>query len=674
MIDVLDRLFPRARNLNEDYGGGNSIWSSLFRGSQSSSGVSVTPANAMRQATVNACVRVLAETMAQLPKPVYQRRGNGPRSFATDHPVDYIFRIAPNPWQTPFEFVEMMEGHLALRGNAYAQIVPGIRGAVTELWPLHPDRMKVERLENQRLVYKSRDERGLETTYAQDQIFHLRTISADGLTGMSTIEMGKDTIGLDLAAERYQGSTFKNGIKPSGYLQGPPGLKKADAELMQTSLMEAYAGEVNWQKPMVTWGGVKWEQIGMTNQDAEFLESRKFTANEICKLFRMPPHMVDILEQSTNNNIEQQSLEFVLYTILPWCRRWEEAIGRDLIVEPEEFYIRFNLRGLLRGDAKTRSEFYKTMVFSGLMSPNEVRDLEDLDPYDGGDEFFMQTAMATVKNIVNPPKAPAPAVSVDFKQREEQQRAAEIENARLEAQIDIHKANATALAVQITTKDQELLAAKESISRAVLMVEQKTTQLAVAATDLTTSREQIEALTTVVRACEVDLEAKRLAGQKLQEQLDEELAHLDLLRQEVDVLRLEADSATAKLDAAAEDNARLLLECSQRMAALEAEGVLRTFKKKGGAGRLDEFYQRHGDRLMLALEPLIAQRTVLCECISAGTYISAYLEESQREIASALQGDAATAIERLQALLANRELRAAKIIEHLNPCRNGGRR
>lgn len=392
--------------LESDVGSRQNWFADWLRGGmESSAGVSVTPESAMHVAAVYACIRVLSETLAQLPIHVYERQANGNKRLALEHPLNRILSAQPNGWQTSFEFIEMLQGHLTLRGNAYAAIVPGALGSVDQLIPLNPARMKVERLNTGRLIYTLTKPSGDRVFFSQDEIFHLRGLSCDGMVGMNPIELARDSIGAAKATEDHGARLFANGARPSGLLTSDKPIKKETAATLRESWTSTYGGE-NQGKVAVLWDGLKWQDIGMTNEDSQFLETRKFSVREIARIFHVPPHMIADLEQATFSNIEQQSLEFLTYTMLPWLRRWEAAISRDLISD-ERYYAKFNYEGLLRGDSAARSAFYREMLNVGVFSINEVRELEDMNPIPDGDVHLVQGAMITIERAIEGPEVAA---------------------------------------------------------------------------------------------------------------------------------------------------------------------------------------------------------------------------------------------------------------------------
>lgn len=656
---AVSRMFsPRSNQLSQDAPGWNWFYSMLAGKMKSASGVMVSPESAMRNSTVMACVRVLAETLAQLPKVVYETSPNGRRSTDSKHALNIIFSETPNTWQTAYEFVEMMQGHLALRGNAYAQIVPGELGAVTQLIPLLPDRMVPKRLGNYQLFYEYTEPNGQKTTYTQDQIFHLRGLSTDGLMGLSPLATARDTFGNALAQERYQGKMFSNRVQPSGYLKGGAAVKQADAALMQQSLMEAYAGEDNWHKPMVTWGGIEWAQLGMTNLDAQFIEQMKYSANEICKVFRMQPHMVGILDKATFSNIEQQSLEFVLYTILPWVRRWEEAIQRDLISD-RDHSLKFNLRGLMRGDNAARAAYYKDMVFSGLMSPNEVRELEDFDPYPGGDEFFMQTAMTTVDLIVNPP-VPLPPPPVDTKAADDKSQADAIAKGELKGQVEVFKIQLTSATAELAVRDQMLAEAQQLAGAAAAELKARQLEYETATADCRVESERL------VLAAQEKLTEQQGEVELLLVRVKESEKALALARSESSEVRKQADDAQEKIKAAIENNSSRILACAKRLLVAEVDGVLKILNRRNGIAALESFYHKHAAKMLTAIEPLIVQRLLLCQCVESDAMIASHIAESKALLLAAFKGPAETSADRIKECLAGWSERAASVIESLN--------
>ena len=367
-------------------------------GSLTSSRVKVDEFSAMQMSAVNACVRILSETVASLPLHLYRRNGNGSPEKVEDHPLAECLYSAVNEEMTSFQFRESMMASVLLWGNAYARIIRNMLGQVTELWFLKPQYMVVDRdMRTGEIVYTYTDDTTNETyTYTPKQIFHLRTMPIDGLHGISPIEQASSAIGLALAAEQYGAKFFGNGANPGGVLEHPGVVK--DPTKIRDSWNAVYQGSANAHKIAVLEEGMKYKSIGISPNAAQFLKTRKYQVEEICRIFRIPPHMVGDLDRATFSNIEHQSIQFVVHTVRPWLVRWEQAITRCLLNEKERgvYYARFNVDGLLRGDYQSRMEGYGIGRQNGWLSANDIRELEDLSPIpeeQGGNEYFVNSGM-----------------------------------------------------------------------------------------------------------------------------------------------------------------------------------------------------------------------------------------------------------------------------------------
>ena len=351
------------------------------------SGMRVSPDSALRLAAVYACVRILAETMASLPLVVYQRRADGGKDKVTDHWLYRLMAKRPNRFQNPFEWREMLQGHMALRGNAYNQIITNPRGEIIELMPIHPDRVKIELLPSGEYRYRVTDRSGTEVILPRGEVWHLRGLSSDGLMGMSPIELARENLGMALAAQDYGARFFANDAKPTGgWIEFPGTFKDNEAKkVFRESYQQAQSG-ANRGKVLVLENGMKFHEVGVTNKDAQFLELRKFQITDIARLFRVPPHMIADLERATFSNIEQQSLEFVMHTMTPWAERWEASIESELLLEGDDIEIEFDFANLMRGDAASRSSYYQSGIQNGWLTRNEARIAENLNPIDGLDQ------------------------------------------------------------------------------------------------------------------------------------------------------------------------------------------------------------------------------------------------------------------------------------------------
>lgn len=377
----------------------------LFGGS--TAGKVVTERSAMQMTAVYSCVRILAEAVAGLPLHFYQYTDNG-KEKAVKHPLYFLLHDEPNPEMTSFVFREALMTHLLLWGNAYAQIIRNGKGEVIALYPLMPNRMIVDRDDHGRLYYQyntSKDDAPTlksGTVILKDtDVLHIPGLGFDGLVGYSPIAMAKNAIGLAIATEEYGAKFFANGATPGGILEHPGTIK--DPQRVRDSWTSTFGGSANSNKVAVLEEGMKYTPIAISPEQAQFLETRKFQINEIARIFRVPPHMVGDLEKSSFSNIEQQSLEFVKYTLDPWVMRWEQAMVRSLLSaeEKSKYFIKFNVDGLLRGDYQSRMSGYATARQNGWMSANDIRELENLDRIfaeDGGDLYLVNGSMTKLSD------------------------------------------------------------------------------------------------------------------------------------------------------------------------------------------------------------------------------------------------------------------------------------
>lgn len=374
-----------------------------FRMGQTTAGKTVTERSAMQMTAVYACVRILAEAIAGLPLHLYRYKGDGGKEKALDHPLYALLHDEPNKEMSSFVFRETLMTHLLLWGNAYAQVIRNGRGEVLALYPLMPNRMSVNRDDNGRLFYKysrSADEAGSgrdETVVLMpEDVLHIPGLGFNGLVGYSPIAMAKNAIGLSMATEEYGSKFFANGAAPSGVLEHPSTIK--DPQRVREAWQSQFGGSNNSGKIAVLEEGMKYTPIAISPEQAQFLETRKFQINEIARIFRVPPHMLADLEKSSFSNIEQQSLEFVKYTLDPWVIRWEQTIHRTLLTadEKKRYFVKFNLEGLLRGDYASRMSGYATARQNGWMSANDIRELENMDRIpeeEGGDLYLINGNM-----------------------------------------------------------------------------------------------------------------------------------------------------------------------------------------------------------------------------------------------------------------------------------------
>lgn len=365
------------------------IWESLSL-SQTNAGVTVTADTAMQSAAVFACVRILAESIAALSLILYERQADGGKRRAVGHNLYNLLHDLPNPEITSYELRETLIGHVSLRGNGYGYIERNNGGRITEIWPLRPDRMVVER-RGGRLMYGYTITPGQPRRYLPaDQIWHIRGLSFNGLVGYSVIAYARQAVGLAVAAEEFGARLFQNNTRPAGVITHPLNLS-ADAQKRLKKNWEAtYGGLENSHKTAILEEGMDYKQIGIPPNDAQFLETRKFQIQEIARMFRIPPHMLADLDRATFSNIEHQSLEFIRDTLRPWLVRIEQSISRDMLTPQErrQYYAEFLIDSLLRGDAAGRAAMYTAGRQWGWFSANDIRQMENMNPIPGGDLYL----------------------------------------------------------------------------------------------------------------------------------------------------------------------------------------------------------------------------------------------------------------------------------------------
>jgi len=364
-----------------------------------SSGKTVNERTAMQTTAVYACVRILAETIASLPLHTYKYTKDG-KEKATEHQLYYLLHDEPNPEMTSFVFRETLMSHLLLWGNAYAQIIRDGRGQVVALYPLLPDKMRVDRNTSGELYYEYHSDKGV-YIFNKDDVLHIPGLGFDGLIGYSPIAMAKNAIGMAMATEEYGASFFANGANPGGVLEHPGVVK--DPKKIRDSWNQVYQGSSNAHRIAVLEEGMKFQQIGIPPEQAQFLETRKFQIEEICRIFRVPLHLVGNLERATFSNIEYQSIDFVVHTIRPWLVRIEQSINKSLFLKDEkkEYFVSFLAEGLLRGDFASRMQGYSIGIQNGIYSINEVRNLENfnlLSDEEGGNLHIINGNMTKLKD------------------------------------------------------------------------------------------------------------------------------------------------------------------------------------------------------------------------------------------------------------------------------------
>ena len=374
----------------------------------STAGKAVNERSAMQMTAVYSCVRILSEAIAGLPLHLYIYTEDGNKVKAVEHPLYQILHDEPNPEMSSFVFRETLMTHLLLWGNAYAQIIRNGKGEVISLYPLMPNKMTVDRDQGGKLYYsyqRSNEEaiqsKDSNVILKPSDVLHIPGLGFDGLVGYSPIAMAKNAIGMAIACEEYGAKFFSNGASPGGVLEHPGTIK--DPQRIRDSWQSTFGGSGNANKIAVLEEGMKFTPIGIAPEQAQFLQTRKFQIDEIARIFRVPPHMVGDLDRSSFSNIEQQSLEFVKYTLDPWVVRWEQSIARALLTpeEKKKYFAKFNLDGLLRGDYQSRMQGYAIGRQNGWMSANDIRELENLDlipDEEGGNLYLINGNMLPLKN------------------------------------------------------------------------------------------------------------------------------------------------------------------------------------------------------------------------------------------------------------------------------------
>jgi HK97 family phage portal protein len=352
---------------------------------RTNSGKRVNDRTAMQHTAVYACVRVLSEAIAQLPLHVYQYTDKG-KERVPQHPLYFLLHDQPNPEMTSFVFRETLMSHLLIYGNAYAQIIRNGRGDVIGLYPLMPDKVKVDRDEHNRLIYiYSRYDEANPNLKSQgdivlrsEDVLHIPGLGYDGLVGYSPIAMAKNAIGLAIACDEYGATFFANGASPSGVLEHPGVIK--NPERVRDAWQRAY-GSGNAHRTCVLEEGMKYTPISIPNNEAQFLETRKFQIEEIARLYRVPLHMIGDLDHATFSNVEHLSLDFVKYSLDPWIVRWEQGLQKALLSDNEKgkYFVKFNVDGLLRGDYASRMQGYSVGIQNGFLCPNDVREFENMN-------------------------------------------------------------------------------------------------------------------------------------------------------------------------------------------------------------------------------------------------------------------------------------------------------
>lgn len=369
-----------------------------FGGATSAAGVTVTADSARRIAAVWAAVRIISHSFASAPCFVFKRRQDGKgKDKQINNPIHRIVHDQPNRWQTSFEWREMMQGHLLLRGNAYSEILYDGRGGIRALVPLHPDRVRVYDISSHQIgdhpiVYEYQPISGASRYLFPDEVLHVKGFSDDGLVGLSPIQEFRETLGLAIGTESYAARFFGNYANPGGVLTHPKSLSAPAVERLRAQWEQKHRGVENAHQVAILEEGMTWTAIGINPKDSQLIDSRKFSIAEIARIFNLQPHKLGDLEKATFSNIEHQAIEFAVDTMRPWFVRWEQRFDVALLTARERadgLFIEFNMDGMLRGDIKSRYDAYAVGRQWGWLSPNDVRGLENMNPRDdeSGDAY-----------------------------------------------------------------------------------------------------------------------------------------------------------------------------------------------------------------------------------------------------------------------------------------------
>jgi len=375
-------------------------------GYRTESGEAVTESSVLALSAAWACVNLLAGTIGSLPLMVYRTDRNGNRSVAKDHPLYNLLHSSPNFEQTALDFWEFCTVALELRGNSYARI-DRMGGRIAALTPIGA-LVDVRRTERGSLQYRW-VENGKRYDEPEENVFHIRGFGGSPLGGLSTLAFGRKVFGLAQATDTAAASTFRNGMRPSVQFVFPEFLQKEHRDLAGEALVEKYKGAMNAGEPFIAEGGMKLEAISMNHEDAQMLQSRGFSVEEVCRFFGVPPFMVGHTEKTTSwgTGLEQQTLGFQKFTLRRRLKRIEQAAEKQLLTPADRaagITIEFSIEGLLRGDSKARAEFYNAGLQNGWMTINEVRGFENLPPVAGGDtpRMQMQNVPVTASNPATP--------------------------------------------------------------------------------------------------------------------------------------------------------------------------------------------------------------------------------------------------------------------------------
>lgn len=395
------RKSPRRSTKSNDTTLDGLLWGDQLWSVPSATGVQINQQTALNAAAVMACVSMLAEDVAKLPVGLFRTAPDGSRERVTDHWLNDLLE-EPNEWQDWMEFAEMLQCGLVMRGNGYAVIIRNARAIPTKLVPINPDRVALWEAQDGSLFYRVTPFGLHEMAQLKnepllipfDDMLHIRGFSINGLMGASRIALAKEAIGLVISQERQAAQWMGSGAKPSGVLSTDQKLTKESVDRLSKQWREMHAGLQNSGKTAILEAGLKWTPLDMTSQDLEFISSRQFQLQEIARIFRIPPHKIGELSRSTNNNITQQSQEYVNDTISSYTARWKRKFRKTFALRQDDLFIDFDLTDIIRGDIVARYNAYRTGIMSMFLTPNEARIDDGRNPIAGGDKLYYPANMA----------------------------------------------------------------------------------------------------------------------------------------------------------------------------------------------------------------------------------------------------------------------------------------
>jgi HK97 family phage portal protein len=414
LFGKIKHFLTRDLSLTNEKAWNPSLWNLI--GSQSISGENVTESTALTYSAFWNAVTLISGTIAALPLHLMQRKGKT-KQIVDDRKLYRLMHDSPNEYMTAMAFRECLMAHILIWGNGYAEIVRNGMGEITDLWPITPNRVKLAMREG-KLVYRIRVD-NQDVIMPRESILHIPGLGFDGFQGYSVVAMARKSIGLGMAMETFGAMFFGQGTNPGVIVSHPGKLSQQGHDNLQNSLVVAHSGLGKSHKLLLLEEGMKVEKYGIPPDDCQFLESRQFQIPEVARWFNLPPHKLKDLTRSSFSNIESEQISFVTDSILPWLVRLEANYNMQLLTTSDKslsgygrLYFKHIVEGLLRGDAASRSAFYAVMLDKGVMSINEVREKEDMDPVSGGDIHLVPMNMTTLENAGKPPPAPKPAVVV----------------------------------------------------------------------------------------------------------------------------------------------------------------------------------------------------------------------------------------------------------------------